>query len=158
MRIRKQVPVDLLFSDEDIITTAKIADALAHPVRIRILRFILTENIARRTVTNKDVVFAFDYAQATVSQHLSKLVIGGLIDVKKKGTSSCYFAKVGRISHFNETLKKIESHETEGEMPGFLRNELIEPVNIDGERNEELSPDDFDDSFDDDFDNVRQYL
>ena len=158
MRIRKHIPVDLLFSDEDIINAAKISDALAHPARIKMFRFILTENLARRTVTNKDLVFAFDYAQATISQHLSKLLIGGLIEVKKRGTSSCYFAKVGKLSHFTDTLKKIESRGDEEEMPGFLRAELFEAETSEDERNEELSPEDFEDGLDDDFDDAPRFF
>ena len=158
MRIRKHIPVDLLVNDEDIITAAKISDALAHPARIRMFRFILTENLARRTVTNKDLVFAFDYAQATISQHLSKLLIGGLIEVKKRGTSSCYFAKVGKLSSFTNTLKKIESRGDEEEMPDFLRAELLEPEINEIERNEELSPEDFDDGLDDSFSDAPSFL
>ena len=109
MRIRKHGPLDKVLNEDDIMTTAKIADALAHPVRIRMLRYILTENLARRPVTNKDLVIAFDYAQATVSQHISKLLTGGLLDARKKGTSSCYYARIGRLSVFADTLKKIET-------------------------------------------------
>jgi DNA-binding transcriptional ArsR family regulator len=140
MRIRKQGPADPAINDEEILAAAKISDALAHPVRIRMLRYILTENLARHTVTNKDLVSVFDYAQATISQHLSKLLIGGLIDVRKKGTSSCYFAKVGRLSFFTDMLKKIESRGDEGEMPDFLRAELFEPEESAAETREEIIP------------------
>lgn len=127
MRIRKQSPADAAFNDEEIIAAAKISDALAHPVRIRLLRYILTENLARRTVTNKDLVNSFDYAQATVSQHISKLLIGGLVEVQKKGTSSCYFARVGKLLAYTETIKKIETQAVESEMPEFLRTQFFEP-------------------------------
>ena len=157
MRIRKEAPVDLLFDDEDIVVAAKISDALAHPVRIRMLRFILKENLARRTVTNKDLVFAFDYAQATISQHLSKLVIGGLIDVRKKGTSSCYFARVGRLSYFAETLKKLESHSA-GEMPDFLRSDSFVPGDEDSKIGEGLTLDFFDEEAEEGFEGTKRYL
>ena len=158
MRIRKKGPVDTAFSDEDIIAAAKISDALAHPARIRILRYILNENISRRNVTNKDLVIVFDYAQATISQHLSKLLIGGLVDVRKKGTSSCYFARVGRLSSYTEILKKIESRGEEEEMPDFLRAELFEAENDDAELSEELNPEFFEVSAEDDFDDAPHYL
>lgn len=128
MRIRKQGPVDDVLKEEDFLTAAKVADALAHPVRIRMLRFILAENLARRTVSNKDLVREFDYAQATISQHMSKLITGGLIEVKKKGTSSYYFAKVGKLSVFAETLKKIEGPANTNEMPEFLKGGVEETV------------------------------
>lgn len=148
----------MMFNDEDIVAAAKVSDALAHPARIRILRYILTENLARRNVTNKDLVFVFDYAQATISQHLTKLLIGGLIDVRKKGTSSCYFARIGRLTSYTELLKKIESRGDEGEMPDFLRAELFEPENEDAELGEELNPEFFEDSSDEDFDDPPRFL
>jgi DNA-binding transcriptional ArsR family regulator len=158
MRIRKQGPIDVIFSNEDIIAAAKISDALAHPARIRILRYILSENLARRNVTNKDLVIVFDYAQATISQHLSKLLIGGLVDVRKKGTSSYYFAHVGRLSTYTEILKKIESRGDEEEMPGFLRAELFETENDVLELSGELDQEFFEDSMGDDFDDAPHFL
>jgi len=127
MRIRRNTPDDAALNDEEILAVAKISDALAHPVRIRLLRYILSENLARRSVTNKDLVSVFGYAQATISQHLSKLLIGGLIEVQKSGTSSCYFARVGKLLSYTETIKKIDTHEVESEMPDFLRTQFFEP-------------------------------
>jgi len=123
-------------NDDEILTAAKISDAMAHPVRIRMLRYILTENLARRNVTNKDLVKAFDYAQATISQHISKLMIGGLLEMQKKGTSSCYFARVGKLLSYTEIIKKIEPKGDQGELPGFLRNQLFAPDHADGELGE----------------------
>ena len=122
MRIRKHGPADEAINNEEIMTVAKISDALAHPARIRMLRFILAENLSRRIVTNKDLVNVFDYAQATISQHLSKLMQGGLLDVKKRGTSSCYYVRVGRLSAFTAILKKIDPGNDGGEMPDFLKS------------------------------------
>jgi len=127
MRIRRDTPVDAALNDEEILAVAKISDALAHPVRIRLFRYILSENLARRSVTNKDLVGAFGYAQATISQHISKLLIGGLVEMQKKGTSSCYFARVGKLLAYTETIKKIDTHEMESEMPDFLRTQFFEP-------------------------------
>jgi len=160
MRIRKLGPVDDVLKDEDILTAAKVADALAHPARIRMLRYILTENLARNTVTNKDLVLAFDYAQATISQHLSKLLVGGLLDVRKKGTSSCYFARVGRLSIFTETLKKIETHTDPGDMPDFLRSGFYNTNDDEGlgEYGDELQPEFFDESADYFYDEIPRSL
>ena len=140
MRIRKPGPVDDKLSDDDIMIAAKIADALAHPARIRMLRYILKENIARRSVTNKDLVLVFDYAQATVSQHISKLLVGGLLDVKKKGTSSLYFARIGRLSMFADMLKKIEKPGEGSETSGLQRAEFYNPggaVELDDDLNQD---------------------
>ena len=149
MRIRKHDSADTALRDEDILAAAKVSDALAHPVRIRMLRFILTENLARRPVTNKDIVQEFDYAQATVSQHLSKLLLGGLLEVQKRGTSSCYFARVGRLSNYTDTLRRIESNIAGSEMPDFLRSESFEQGRDLGDLHEELYPEDFEMALDD---------
>ena len=138
MRIRKLGPVDETLNEDDIMLAAKIADALAHPARIRMLRYILTENLARRPVTNKDLVLAFDYAQATVSQHISKLILGGLLDVRKKGTSSCYFARIGRLSIFADTLKKIETPGEGGGISELLRTNFYNTENASIELDDEL--------------------
>jgi len=127
MRIRRNTPVDTALNDDEILAAAKISDALAHPVRIRMLRYILSENLARRAVTNKDLVTVFDYAQATISQHVSKLIVGGLLESKRRGTSSCYFARVGKLLSYTETLKKIDTQDVESEMPDFLRTQFFEP-------------------------------
>jgi|GEM_PF-138532 len=164
MRIRKHWPDDVVLKDEDIINTAKIADALAHPVRIRMLRYILTENIARREVTNKDLVATFDYAQATISQHVSKLLIGGLIEMKKKRTSSCYYARIGKLTQFIETLKKIDSQSESNEMPDFLRigfydaGEAILKLDELDELGDELIPAYFDEAPDGNFEDSMSFL
>jgi len=112
---------------------AKVSDALAHPVRIRMLRYIMAENFARRLVTNKDLVQVFDYAQATVSQHLSKLSKGGLIEAQKRGTRCFYFACIWRLTAFTETLKKIDSHENTENLPEFLLNDYYDTDDFVGE-------------------------
>jgi len=130
MRIRRNTPADTALNDEEILAVAKISDALAHPVRIRLFRYILTENLARRTVTNKDLVNAFDYAQATISQHVSKLIVGGLLEAQRKGTSSCYYARIGKLLAYTETIKKIDTQDVESEMPDFLRTQFFEPETV----------------------------
>jgi ArsR family transcriptional regulator len=158
LRIRKNAPLDAALNDEDVLAAAKISDALAHPVRIRMLRHIWAENFARRIVTNKDLVIAFDYSQATVSQHLSKLVIGGLLEVQKKGTSSCYFARIGKLSTYMDTLKKIEVHGDKSEVPAFLRAEYYESGDEGSGLPGELHPEDFETLADDDFPDAPRYL
>ena len=158
MRIRKQGPPDELLNDEEVLSAARVADALAHPLRIRMLRFILSENVARRTVTNKDLVEIFDYSQASVSQHISKLVLGGLLEVRKKGTSSCYFTRVGKLSVFAETLKKIEAPGDAVGLPDFLRTGFQEAADIEVEPEEELNPDYFEELLNDAFESPPHFL
>ena len=58
MRIRKftgSLPA------EEIQLISQASDALAHPLRVELFRFIYTENRARRSVCNKDLVEHFGY-------------------------------------------------------------------------------------------------
>ena len=104
MRIRKETDI---LDREEIDLIAQCSDALAHPARVEIFRFIYRANMARETVCNKDVVEAFDYAQATVSQHLSRLVSSGLLDVQKQGSRTCYFVSLGVLAKYLNTVKKL---------------------------------------------------
>ena len=69
MRLRKESHE---LEEDDILLIASVSDALAHPARIKIYRFIMKANKERRKVCNKDVVEAFNYSQATISQHIKK--------------------------------------------------------------------------------------
>jgi len=104
MRIRKY---NDSINTADIELIAGCSDALAHPARIEIFRFIYTENLARRTVCNKDLVAAFDYSQATVSQHVSKIVQSGLVDVQKKDNRSYYYVNIGTLGKYLNAVKKL---------------------------------------------------
>lgn len=105
MRIRK----DIFDSDEsDILTTAKISDALAHPLRVKILKFILICNSNREAVHNKDIVEFFDYSQSTISQHIKKLVLSNIIKVKKIDNFSEYYVNIGILGQYINMLKKLE--------------------------------------------------
>ena len=66
MRIRKDNK-DLM--ENEILLIADVSDALAHPLRVKILKYIMTQNRAMKTVCTKDLVEEFGYAQATISQH-----------------------------------------------------------------------------------------
>ena len=104
MRIRKET--DSL-DREEIELIAQCSDALAHPARVEIFRFIYRSNMARETVCNKDVVEAFDYAQATVSQHLSRLVSSGLLESHRQGSRTCYFVSLGVLAKYLNAVKKL---------------------------------------------------
>jgi len=105
MRLRKEAD-DLL--EEEILLIAKVSDALAHPARIKIYRYIMQNNRNRIPVCNKDVVAAFDYSQATISQHIKKLVEADLIQVKKDDKFSMYFANIGILGKYLNATKKFE--------------------------------------------------
>ncbi|MBR0130876.1 MAG: winged helix-turn-helix transcriptional regulator [Firmicutes bacterium] len=105
MRIRR----DDILSGEDIQLIASCSDAFAHPARVEIFRFIYTENLQRRMVCNKDRVAEFDYSQATISQHLKKLVVSGLVDTQSKETKTYYFVNISVLGKYLNSIRKLNS-------------------------------------------------
>lgn len=105
MRLRKDFE-DM--PEEEILLIAKVSDALAHPARIKIYRYIMKCNRDMVTVCNKDVVAAFDYSQATISQHIKKLAQAELIQVKKSDKFSIYYANIGVLMKYLNATKKFE--------------------------------------------------
>ena len=97
MRIRKNNDIEMI---------ARVSDALAHPVRLKLFRYIMQCNKSMQTVCNKDLVANFDYAQATISQHMKKLAESGLIQVNKKEKFSYYYANLGILMQYINTTKK----------------------------------------------------
>ena len=79
MRLRKEYDE---LQEKEILLMAQVSDALAHPARIKLFRYIMQQNKARTPVCNKDLVANFDYSQATISQHVKKLVEANLLQVK----------------------------------------------------------------------------
>jgi len=74
---------DALPSDREL---AGLAKALAHPVRVRIVRILA----ARRACICGDLVELLPLAQSTVSQHLKVLKNAGLIHGEVDGPRTCY--------------------------------------------------------------------
>ena len=108
MRIRKESD-DL--KENDILLIANVSDALAHPARVKIFRFIMQKNAARTPVCNKDVVAEFDYSQATISQHIKKLVKSDLVQVKKQDRYSYYSTNVGLLENYFRAINKLDGGE-----------------------------------------------
>ena len=106
MRIRKETES---MNQEEVALIAKCSDALGHPARVQIFRYIYKENMQRRKVCNKDIVAATGYAQATVSQHLSKLTFSGLVAVEKKETYSYYYVNIGVLGSYLNAVKKLNA-------------------------------------------------
>ena len=104
MRLRKDSNE---IQEDDIMLIAKVSDALAHPARIKIFRYIMQANKAMVSVCNKDLVEHFDYAQATISQHTKKLAESGLLEIKKKDKFSYYYANLGMLMQYLKATKKF---------------------------------------------------
>ncbi len=108
MRLRKEADE---LQEKEILLMARISDALAHPARIKIFRFIMQQNKERKQVCNKDLVANFDYAQATISQHVKKLEQAGLVQVIKKDRFSYYYVHLGVLNEYLTATKKFENME-----------------------------------------------
>lgn len=105
MRLRKELDE---MQEEEILLTARVSDALAHPARLKIFRFIFLNNRNRTQICNKDVVAAFDYSQATISQHIKKLVTADLVQVKSQDKYSFYYVNLGTLAKYIEAVKKFD--------------------------------------------------
>lgn len=108
MRLRKELDE---MQERDILLIARISDALAHPARIKIFRYIMEQNRSRNQVCNKDLVEHFDYSQATISQHVKKLAQAGLVQVVKKDRFSYYYVHLGVLNEYLTATKKFENME-----------------------------------------------
>lgn len=106
MRLRKEIDE---MQEKDILLIAKISDALAHPARIKLFRYIMAQNKKREKVCNKDLVNYFDYSQATISQHVKKLSDAGLVQVKKEDRYSYYYVHLGTLNDYLVATKKFEN-------------------------------------------------
>lgn len=83
--------------DEEI---ARLAKALGHPARVKILRFLLeTEECMVGAIVEE-----LPLAQSTVSQHLKVLREAGLIHGEVDGARICYCADVTRIERLRSLL------------------------------------------------------
>lgn len=105
MRLRKESDE---LQEEEILLVARVSDALAHPARVKIFRFIYLANRNRETVCNKDVVAEFNYSQATISQHIKKLAESELIQIKKSDKFSIYYVNIGILGKYLDAVKKFQ--------------------------------------------------
>ena len=104
MRLRKETEQ---LEDTDLLFIATVADALAHPVRLKLFQHIMRANRKGEKICNKDLVATFDYAQATISQHMNKLVQSGLIEIKKETRFSYYYVHLGLLIKYVDLTKKF---------------------------------------------------
>jgi DNA-binding transcriptional ArsR family regulator len=77
-------------ADEEL---ARLARALAHPARVRIIRLL----DARNACVCGELVDALSFAQSTVSQHLKVLKEAGLIQGEIDGPRVCYCLVPGAL-------------------------------------------------------------
>lgn len=65
---------------------ARLADALAHPARVRLVRTLIAQGPSTAGALHKRLPLA----QATVSQHLTKLRAAGVIEANRRGREVIY--------------------------------------------------------------------
>ena len=88
------------YPDEEI---AQVAKAIAHPARVKILRFLLE----REECVVGAIVDRIPLAQSTISQHLKVLREAGLIHGEVDGTRICYCADRTRIDRLRGLLDAL---------------------------------------------------
>ncbi len=82
---------------------AALAKALAHPVRIHIIRLLL----AKKTCIGGDIVDEVGLAQSTVSEHLRILKSSGIITGEITRPRVCYSLNPTRLQPLLELLSVI---------------------------------------------------
>lgn len=106
MRIRKENEV---LNVDEINMITKISDALAHPFRVELFKYILQSNRNFEAVYTKKIVSEFGYAQATISQHMKVLLISGLVTAKDQDKYTYYYANLGVLTQYLDTVKKFST-------------------------------------------------
>lgn len=103
IRIRKEFDEN----SSEVIEMAKVSDALAHPVRITILKYVLNKKNVRNDVCNSDLVKMFDYSQSTISQHVKKMVNAGLFVIVKRDKFTLYSVNQDVLDRYIDQLKNM---------------------------------------------------
>ena len=106
MRLRKENDG---IREEDVLMIASVSDALAHPARVKIFRYVMNHNLDHQKICNKDIVSAFDYSQATISQHVKRLVTADLFQVKKEERYSYYYVNVGLLGRYMNAIQQFQA-------------------------------------------------
>lgn len=106
------VPVDLISAADEV---ARVAKALAHPIRVRIVQLLL----ARETCLCGQIVDELPISQATVSQHLKVLKDAGLVRGEIDGPRVCYCADRAALGRHAQLL---------GALVGARPNQKLEVV------------------------------
>ena len=90
-------------SDESADTLAKLAWALAHPARVRILRLLQS----RSSCICGEIVDQLPLAQSTVSQHLKILKQAGLVQGEVSGPKVCYCINPAKVAELKELVASL---------------------------------------------------
>ncbi|HIC88743.1 MAG TPA: ArsR family transcriptional regulator [Anaerolineae bacterium] len=94
--------------------TARIAYALAHPVRVQILELLRDEGAYVMHLTA-----ILGRPQANISQHLAVLREAGLVEAKREGMTVIYYVRDPRVFEVIERLEALAESRTETGMTEF---------------------------------------
>ncbi|SHG48625.1 ArsR/SmtB family transcription factor [Flagellimonas flava] len=106
MRIRAEITSKYI-NDTDR-RVALVANALAHPLRMALVRYLSTKNCGEgvdNVTCNKDLVQLFDYSQSTISQHVKILKEAGLFITENKDKFTFYTLNKPLLEEFRDALK-----------------------------------------------------
>jgi ArsR family transcriptional regulator len=92
--------------DLDAKAVAKVAKALAHPARVRIITFLLS----RPGCIGGDIVDQVGLAQSTVSEHLRILKAAGLVVGAIERPRICYSLDAASLAPLRALIGLIEAH------------------------------------------------
>jgi ArsR family transcriptional regulator len=99
---QEQLPMPTLeWADE----FARLARALAHPARVRIVSLLVNRN----SCVCGEIVEHLPLAQSTVSQHLKVLRKAGIIDGETDGPRICYWINHAVLGRLRDLLMKLGS-------------------------------------------------
>ncbi len=107
MRIRTEISSKYI--NEEDLKVAEIANALAHPLRVALVRYLGTKNDGTgvdNVTCNKDLVKMFDYSQSTVSQHVKILKDCGLFITESKDKFTFYYLNRDLLREFTAFLDR----------------------------------------------------
>jgi len=106
MRIRTEISSKYINEMDNEI--AKVANALAHPLRVALVRYLSEKNNGQgvdNITCNKDLVEMFDYSQSTISQHVKILKEAGLFLTESKDKFTFYYLNAELLKGFANSLR-----------------------------------------------------
>lgn len=106
MRIRAEHSQDAITERDQRI--AELANALAHPVRVALVRYLQEKNGGQgvdNVTCNKDLVALFGYSQSAISQHVKTLKSCGLFLSEKKDKYTHYFLNQELLAEFRTLIQ-----------------------------------------------------
>ncbi len=86
---------------------AEIGNALAHPVRVALVRYLTKKNYGQgvdNITCNKDLVGMFEYSQSTISQHVKILKDCGLFTTDVKNKFTYYYLNKYLLREYTKSL------------------------------------------------------